>query len=206
MKRNIKFLLIAVSILSAIGLYSCDENATIDVPGPPIKFTLNYDDINSAAPAQRSFSVWTEMASETVPGENVTAFLEKDSTNKKYADAIVAATIKNGQLTVSGGDFNFAGVDSVKIVYKITGGTVTLDLVVGAPKVDDLTMVKFSDIKISKDEALEMMKSEKVVSLLVKINPSVQPNCFAPGAVYDFTAESLLSVKALSALSGGLGL
>lgn len=206
MKRNIKFLLIAVSILSAIGLYSCDENATIDVPGPPIEFTLNYDDINSAAPAQRSFTVWTEVASETVPGENVTAFLEKDSTNKKYADAIVAATIKNGQLTVSGGNFNFVGVDSVKIAYKITGGTVTLDLVVGAPKADDLTMVKFNDIKISKDEALEMMKSEKVVSLLVKINPLVQPNCFAPGAVYDFTAESLLSVKAMSALGGGLGL
>lgn len=206
MKRNIKFLTFAVTLLSVFGLYSCDENATIDVPGPPIEFTLNYDDINSAAPAQRSFTIWTEVASETVPGENVTAFLEKDSTNKKYADAIVAATIKNGELTVTGGDFNFAGVDSVKITYKLTGSTATTDLVVGAPQAGNLTLVSFNNIKITKDEALLMMKSEKVVSLLVKINPMVQPNCFAPGAIYNFTAETLLSVKAMTALGGGLGL
>lgn len=207
MKRNMKFMLIAASVLSTIGLYSCDENATIDVPGPDVEFTFNYDDINTAAPAQRSFSVWTDIVSETVPGEDVVAFLESDSTNKQYADAIVAATIKNGTLTVSGGtgNFTFAGVDSVKIVYKITGSTVVNDLVVGAPQSANLTVVNFSDIKVIKDQALEMMKSEKIVTLRVKINPTVQPNCFAPGAVYAFKAKSVLSVKAASAL-GGLGL
>lgn len=207
MKRNMKSLLVAVSMLSAIGFTSCDENATIDVPGPDVDFTFNYDDIN-AAPSQRSFTVWMEIVSETVPGENVVEFLEKDSANKKYADAIVASTLKEGKLTVSGGagNFNFAGVDSVKIVYKITGSTVVNELVVGAPDAANLTVVKFNDVKITKDKALEMMENEKLVTMLVKINPMGQPNCFAPGAVYSFNAKSTLSVKASSALSGGLGL
>lgn len=208
MKKNMKTLLIAVSVLSAIGLTSCDENATIDVPGPDVDFTFNYDDINSAAPAQRAFSVWQEIVSETVEGQNVTEFLEKDSTNKKYADAIVAATLKDGELTVSGGtgNFNFQGVDSVKIVYKISGSTTVYDLVVGAPEGDVMTTVHFSNIKITKDQALEMIEKEKVVTMLVKINPMITPNCFAPGAVYSFTAKSVLTVKAMSALAGGLGI
>jgi len=191
----------------AIGFTACDENATIDVPGPDVDFTFNYNDVNNAAPAQRSFSVWQNIVSETVPGEDVVGFLEKDSTNKKYADAIVAATLKNGKLTVTGGtgNFNFAGVDSVKIVYQIAGGSVVNELVVGAPDATNLTVVNFNDIKITKDQALEMMQSEKVVTMQVKINPTALPNCFAAGAVYSFTANSLLSVKASSVTSGLFG-
>jgi len=207
MKRNMKSLLIVVSVLSTIGFTSCDENATIDIKGPDVEFTFNYNDIHSAAPALRSYSVWQEIVSETVPGEDVVAFLEKDSTNKKYADAIVAATIKDGKLTVSGGNgnFNFACVDSVKIVYKITGSSVVNELVVGGPVAEDLTIVHFNDIKITKDQALEMMKNDKLVTMLVKINPLIPTNCFAPGAVYNFKATSLLSVKASSVTSGLFG-
>lgn len=207
MKRNMKFMLIAASVLSTIGLYSCDENATIDVPGPDVEFTFNYDDINTAAPAQRGYSIWQDIVSETVPGEDVVAFLESDSTNKQYADAIVAATLKNGTLSVSGGtgNFTFANVDSVKIVYKITGSTTVNELVVGAPQTDNLTVIKFSDIKITKDQALEMIKSEKRVTLKAKFSPVALPNCFAPGAVYYFKANSVLSVKASSVTSGLFG-
>jgi hypothetical protein len=209
MKSNMKFILFAASMLSAIGFTACDENATIDVPGPDVDFTFNYGDIaNAAAPAQRGISVWLTKVSETVPGEDVVGFLEKDSTNKKYADAIVAATLKNGKLTVTGGtgNFNFAGVDSVKITYKITGSSVVYDLVVGAPDAANLAVVNFNDIKITKDQALEMMQSEKVVTMLVKINVLMpEPNCFKEGAVYSFTANSLLSVKASSVTSGLFG-
>jgi hypothetical protein len=207
MKTNMKFFLFAATVFSAFGLYSCDENATIDIPGPPLKFTLNYEDINTAAPAQRGVSMWMKKVTKVVPGEDVVGFLEKDSTNKQYADAIVAATLKDGKLTVSGGNGNltFNGVDSVKIVYQITGSENTYDLVVGAPDVTDPTIVKFSDIKITKDQALEMMEKEKTVSLWVKLNLAITPNCFTVGAVYDFSANSVLSVKAMSALGGGLG-
>lgn len=205
MKSNMTFLTIAVSIFSVIGLYSCDENATIEIPGPEVDFTFNYSDINNAAPAQRSFSAWQAVASDTIPGQDVVSFLESDSANSQYADAVESATLKNCKLTVTGGDFNFTGVDSVKIVYKIVGEDMVFELVVGAPSATDNTSINFNNIKISKDEALEMISKDKIASMLVKINPTVLPNCFAPGAVYNFTAKSWLSVKAMSAL-GGLGL
>ncbi len=207
MKRNLRFLLIAVSILSAIGLYSCDENATIDVPGPEVDFTFKYSDINAlGAPAQRGLSIWKEIASDTIPGEDVVSFLQSDSTNSQYADAIVAATLKSCKLTVSGGNFNFVGVDSVKIVYKLVGTTTVFELVVGAPSATDNTVINFNDIKITKDEALDMISKDKIASMLVMFNPTSLPNCFAPGAIYNFSAKSWISVKASSALSGGLGL
>lgn len=200
MKRNMNFLVAAVSLFSIIGLTACDE--TIDIDGPDIDFTFNYDDINAAAPAQRSFTAWQDIVSETIPGENVVAFLEEDPDNKQYADAVVAATIKNGTLTVSGGtgDFNFTGVDSVKITYQITGSQDVYDLVIGAPEVTNPTVVNFNSIKITKDQALKMMENEKRVTLKVKINPVMQPNCFAPGAVYSFKAKTTLSVKVGTAL------
>jgi hypothetical protein len=208
MKSNIKFLLFAVSIFSAIGLYSCDENATIDVPGPEVDFTFNYSDINAiGAPAQRSISIWQKVASDTIPGEDVVSFLESDSANSKYAEAIVAATLKKCKLTVSGGNFNFNGVDSVKIVYHhVSTPTTVFELVVGAPSATENTVINFNNIKISKDEALAMISQDKVASMWVKVNPMIRPNCFAAGAVYNFSAESWISVKASSALSGGLGL
>ena len=203
MKSNMKSLLIVAAMLSAISFNSCDENATIDVPGPDVDFTFNYSDINSlGAPALRGFSVWKLVASDTIPGEDVVAFLESDSTNKKYADAIVAATLKNGELTVTGGNFNFTGVDSVKIVYKIVGMSPVYDLVVGAPEGTNLNVIHFNDIKITKDQALEMISKNKVASMYVKINPLTTPNCFVPGAIYNFKASSLLSVKASSLTSG----
>jgi len=207
MKRNMKSLLVVASMLSAIGFTACDENATIDVPGPDVDFTFNYSDINAiGAPALRGYSVWQVVASDSIPGEDVVGFLESDETNKQYAEAIVAATLVDGQLTVSGGNFNFAGVDSVKIVYQIVGLSTVYDLVVGAPEHGVLEVIHFNDIKITKDQALEMISKDKVASMYVKVNPLVQPNCFAPGAIYSFTAASLLSVKASSALGGGLGL
>lgn len=208
MKSNFRFLLISVSILSAIGLYSCDENATIDVPGPAVDFTFNYSDVNAVgAPAQRSISIWQKVASDTIPGEDVVSFLESDSANSQYADAIVAATLKKCKLTVSGGNFNFNGVDSVKIVYSIANSPNTVfDLVLGAPSATDNTIINFNNIKISKDEALDMISQDKIASMWVKVNLMIRPNCFAAGAVYNFSAESWISVKAASALSGGLGL
>lgn len=209
MKRNMKFLLFAASVLSVFGLTSCDENALIDIPGPAVDFTFNYDDIHAnTAPKQRAASTWEIIVSETVPGKNVVEFLEKDSANKKYADAIEAATLTEGKLTVTGGQgtFSFAGVDSVKITYKLTSGSSDYDLVVGGPDIADPSIVHFGDIKITKVQALEMLQNEKVVTLSVKKSATVIPNCFAPGAVYNFNAKSILSVKAMSALAGGVSL
>src|SRR5660397_101287 len=125
MKRNMKSLLIAVSMLSAVGFTSCDENATIDIDGPKIDYTFAYSAIRST-----NASAWTLIASDTVPGENMDEFLAKDTANAAKADAVKSATIKNGILVVSGGNFNFSGVDSVKISYRIVNTTQEINLVI----------------------------------------------------------------------------
>jgi hypothetical protein len=193
MKKHMKSLLVAVSMLSAIGFTSCDENATIDVDGPKIDFTFAY-------PATRStdVSTWTLIASDTVPGQNMDEFLAKDSANASKADAVKSATIKNGILVVSGGNFNFNGVDSVKISYRIVNTTQEINLVVGAPAGASKDTVYFSNIKIEKEQALDLLGKDKVVSMSAIFNP-LMVNCFQVGAVYNFKAKTKLAVLASAA-------
>jgi len=196
MKRNLKSLLVAVSMLSAIGFTSCDENATIDYDGPDIDFTFAYSPIRSA-----DASAWTLIASDTVPGENMDEFLAKDTANASKADAVKSATIKNGVLVVSGGNFNFSGVDSVKISYRIVNTTQEINLVVGALRGAGKDTIYFNNVKIEKEQALDLLGKDKVVSMSAIFNPLLV-NCFQTGAVYNFKAKTKLAV--LASAAGGL--
>ncbi len=217
MKSNLKLLLsIAASVLSVFGLTSCDENATIDVPGPLVDFTFEYDGsvLPSAQPQMRTTGFWVKLASDTLQGESAMDFLSKDSTNKQYADAIVAATLVNGKLAITtSNNYNFNGVDSVKITYQLEGDAgvfgSSLDLVVGAPNATGKDTIYFNDLRITKEQALEMINKKKIATMSAFLtNPAAVPNWYGKGNVieFKFTAESVLSVKVLSALGGGLGL
>ena len=196
MKRNMKSLLIAVTMLSAVGFTSCDENATIDIDGPKIDFTFAYSDLRSA-----NASNWTLIASDTVPGENMDKFLAKDTANAAKADAVKSATINNGVLTVTGGNFNFTGVDSVKISYQIVNTTQVINLIVGAPRGSGNDTIYFNNIKIEKEQALDLLGKDKVVSMSAIFNP-LMVNCFQVGAVYNFKAKTKLAV--LTSAAGNL--
>jgi len=196
MKRNMKSLLVAVSMLSAVGFTSCDENATIDIDGPKIDFTFAYSDIRSA-----DASNWTLIASDTVQGQNMDDFLAKDTANAAKADAVKSATIKNGVLTVSGGNFNFDGVDSVKISYRIVNTTQEINLVVGARRGTGKDTIYFDNIKVEKEQALDLLGKDKVVSMSAIFNP-LMVNCFQTGAIYNFKAKTKLSV--LTSAAGNL--
>jgi hypothetical protein len=191
-----KSLLIAVSMLSAVGFTACDENATIDMDGPKIDFTFAYSDIRSS-----DASNWILIASDTVAGENLDEYLAKDSANAAKADAIKSATIKNGVLTVTGGNFNFTGVDSVKISYQIVNTTQVINLVVGAPKSTSKDTIFFNKIKIEKEQALDLLGKDKIVSMSAIFNP-LTVNCFQHGAVYNFKANTTLAV--LTSAAGSL--
>lgn len=191
-----KSLLIAVSMLSVLGFTSCDENATINIDGPKIDITFAYSDLRST-----NATDWVEIATDTVFGENIDAYLSKDSANAAKADAVKSATIMDGELIVTGGNFNFDGVDSVKISYRIVNSTQVINLVIGAPKGTSKDTIFFSDIKFEKELALDLIGKDKVVGMYAKFNPLLV-NCFQPGAIYNFKASTRLAV--LTSAAGDL--
>ncbi|HET9571598.1 MAG TPA: hypothetical protein VFP20_09360 [Bacteroidales bacterium] len=193
MKKNMKFLLFAVSMLTAIGFTACDENATIDIDGPDIDVSFDYSSLRSKAATE-----WVVIASDTLPGKNMDEFLAKDTANAAKADAIKSATIRNGILTVNGGNFNFNGVDSVRITYQIVNTTQVFTLVIGAPRGTSKDTIYFSDIKFEKEQAHDLLSQDKVVSMSAIYNPLLV-NCFQPGAVYRFKANTRLAVLATAA-------
>lgn len=196
MKRNMKFLLIAVSILSAIGLYSCDENATIEYPVNDINYTFEYSDTQL-----RNTSTWQTMASDTVIGENLTELLATSGSENKSVDAIKSANIKKGKLyIINGGTLNFTGIDSVKLVYHFVGQTQEYALVVGTMSGANNDTILFNNIKIMKEEAFDMIQKDKIVSL--QVLSSGTPNCFVNGTKFNFTAKASLDVLT-SAVTGG---
>lgn len=188
MKKNMKFLIIAVSMLSAIGLTACDDQATMDMDGPDIDFTFAYPETRSA-----STSDWTLIASDTVPGENIEKYLAKDTANAAKADAVKSASILNGVLTVTGGNFNFDGVDSVKISYQIVNTTQEFKLIVGYPRVGNKDTIYFNKIKIEKAEALDLLGKDKIVKMSAMYNPAFI-NCFQVGAIFNFKASVKFAV------------
>jgi hypothetical protein len=203
MNFNIKKLLVAVSVISTIGFTACDEGGTIDIPGPDLNYTFTYTDINNQVAAPRSTNTWILIAEDSVKGKDLEAFLA-DSANQQYSDVVEAASLKNARLTVSGGDFDFTGVDSVKISYMIVGTTELLDMVIGTPSVTSADSIAFNDTEVTKEQVYQLIGSDAVIKLYAVFNPLTQ-NCFKPGAVYNFTANTVLSVKLAALAEGVLG-
>lgn len=200
---NIKFWIAAVSVLTTIGLTSCDEGGTIDIPGPEIDYTFEYDPTFLAENHMVGFQqgAWTIIGMDSVHGQDLQAFLS-DSSNQKYSDMVEAATLKDAHFVVTGGDFT--GLDSIKLSYQIVGQSQVLDLVVGAPNLTSSDTIYFNDVKVSKEQVFELLGQDAVVKLSAIYRPTEQ-NFLKPGAVYQFKAKSFLSVKLLAAAENLFG-
>lgn len=198
MKRNMKSLLIAVSVLSAIGFTSCDENATIEAPVKDINYTFEYSDTQL-----RNTSTWQIMASDTIIGENLTELLASSDSSNQTVDAVKSANVKNGKLyIIDGGTLNFTGIDSIKLVYHFVGQTQEYALVVGTPSGANNDTIFFNNVKIMKEEAFDMIQMDKIASL--KVLSSGTPNCFVNGTIFNFSAKLTLDMLASAAIGGSL--
>jgi hypothetical protein len=200
---NTKLWIATAFILTTIGLTSCDEGGTVDISGPEINYTFEFDptffiETNLAEMQQDN---WTVIGMDSVHGQDLQAFLS-DSSSQNYSDMVEAATLKDAMFVVTGGDFS--GLDSIKLSYQIAGSTQVLDLVVGAPNLTSTDTIHFNDVKVSKEQVFELLGNDAVVKLSAIYRPAEQ-NFLKTGAVYQFTAKSTLSVKLLAAAENLFG-
>jgi hypothetical protein len=199
---SIKNLAVNFLLLAAVCVTACDEGATVDVPGPDLNYVFRYDDVAGLASLRSAqANEWILIASDSVKGRDLKAFLS-DSSNQKYSEMVAAASLKSPILTVSGGNYSFSGVDSVKITYTLSGSEAEIPLVVGAPSNTSTDTIAFNDVRVTKEQVYELMGCNATVKLYAAYNPQAQ-HCFLPGAVYNFKAKSVLSVK-VAALAEGL--
>lgn len=176
---------------------ACDENMTIDVPGPDIEFEFDYTDLRSA---QGQFVLVAE--SDTVYGKDMKDFLAKEG--QDFDSIIASATIKDAYLALTQG-YTFAGVDSLQIRYRIAGTQTEMILAAAGATPTTVDTMWFSDVKVSKEAIFEFISTDVIASLYAIYNPfNPNFNCFQPGVSYTFKAKTTVAVKLAAALGGGL--
>lgn len=186
--------MIVVSLIT-FALTSCDEDSTVDVPGPDIEFHFSYSDLRSGGN-----NCLLIAQSDTLHGKDVREFLSKNG--KKYDSIISAASIKNAILTLNQG-YNFVGVDTMQIRYRIAGTNTEKILATAYYSPSSPDTLHFNDLKISKESAFELISKDVIASLYASFdrnNRSV--NCFQSGVLYTFKAKTALTVKMSSLTSG----
>lgn len=176
---------------------ACDEDMTIDVPGPDIEFQFDYTDLRSA------FGQYVLVAeSDTVYGKDMKAFLSEEG--QDYDSVIASATIKDAYLSLTTG-YTFAGVDSLQIRYRIAGTQTEMILATAGSTPTTVDTMWFNDVKVGKEAIFEFISTDVIASLYAIYNP-FEPgfNCFQPGVAYTFKAKTTVAVKLAAALGGGL--
>jgi hypothetical protein len=187
MKSILNKTMVSVAILSAICFTACDENSTIDVEGPSIDFTFEYGSLRDASTG------FILIAEDSIKGADVEQFLS-DSTSESYSDIVEAASIINPRLTVSGGDYDFTGIDSVQIRYEIVGTNSEIILVSGTGSEGD-SIIVFNDVRATKEQAYKLIGNDIVARFYAATSNTSNVNCFQTGALFHFTAQTTLSVK-----------
>jgi len=187
-------ILLFLSILLTVTFNSCDDNATLDVPGPDIDFLFSFSDLRNASTGYQMVA-----QSDTIKGKDLESYLS--GKGQDYSSVVEAATLKDALLTLSEGS-TFVGVDSVQIRYQIAG--TTEEVVLAQAIVTDPTArtLGFSNLKVNKSQAFELIKKDLVAKLYAAFNP-FSVNCFQPGVTYRFTAKTVLTVN-MSAITNGL--
>lgn len=176
---------------------ACDENMTIDVPGPDLEFQFDYTDLRSA---QGQYILVAE--SDTVFGKDMKAFLSGEG--QDYDSIVASATIKDAYLSLTPG-YTFAGVDSLQIRYRIAGTQTEMVLAVAGATPTTVDTMWFSDVKVSKEAIFEFISTDVIASLYAIYNPfDANFNCFQPGVSYTFRAKTTVAVKLAAALGGGM--
>jgi len=190
--------MVATAILSTIGFYACEDGATIDVPGPSIDFEFEYSALRTASTG------FILIAEDSIKGQDLEAFLA-DSSTESYSSVVEAASILNAQITVSGGAYDFTGIDSVQIRYQLVGTDDEIVLVSGAGDASD-SIIYFNDVKVTKEQAFQLIGNDVVARFYAAASNPLNVNCFQAGALFHFTANTTLSVKATAVAEGLLGI
>lgn len=196
--RSKVFLLL--SLVTSITLTSCEEGATLDIPGPDIDFEFTYSD-TLLNPLLKSGNADYKLVAQTdtIKGQDIESYLS--GKGQDYSSVVESALMSDALLVVNG-DASFSGVDSVQIRYQIAGSDEEYILAQAGIDTINGNSISFSDIKIDKAEAFEMIKSN-VIAKFYAIYDAPKTNCFKNGVSYRFTAKTTLSVK-LSALTDGV--
>lgn len=176
---------------------SCDEEMTVDVPGPDIEFHFTYSDLRSGGLGYIKIA-----ESDTLYGKDIREFLS--NSGQQYDSVVASATIKNAILTLNDG-YDFTGVDSMQLRYRISGTPTEMVLATASYSASTPDTLCFSDLKVSKEAAFEFISQDVIASLYAKVNPTNVPNCFQTGVEYTFKAKTTLAVK-MSALANGFSL
>jgi len=184
-----------------LGFTSCEEGATMDIPGPDIDYQFTYSDALQQTVLRSKVSGYQLVAqSDTIKGNDIESFLS--NSGQDYTSVVETATIKNALLTLSEGA-TFAGVDSIQIRYQLEGSSEESILAEAAVNGSNGQTMSFSDVCVSKEKAFELIKNNIVARIYAKVDPTATINCFQNGVTYRFTANTVLSVK-LSALTEGV--
>lgn len=155
---------------------------TIYVPGPNIEYSFNFSGNGASTPG-----VWQLIASKTIDGEHLSSLITESGMS------IIGITLKNGHLSLSGGQYNFNGVDSIKICYRLLDSIESVDIAVGSPNGSDQKTITFDKFILSNEKAFEMIDKDKIVSIYALLNQN-SVNFFKTDAVYTFFAQSTLAV------------
>jgi len=195
--RAFSFLLLFVSMTAL--LTSCDEEMTVDVPGPDIEFHFTYSDLDLH---DVFFGYGLVAESDTLYGKDVRDFLS--NSGQQYDSVISSATIKNAILTMNQ-EHNFSGIDSLQLRYRIAGTSTELVLATAYYSASSPDTLRFTDLKVSKAAAFELISKDVIASLYAKVNPASSNNIFHEGVEFTFKAKTSLAVK-MSALANGFSL
>jgi len=188
------------SLVTTIALTSCEEGATLDIPGPDIDFEFTYSDTLSIPLLKSGNADYRLVAqTDTIKGQDIESFLS--GVGQDYSSIVESAQLSDALLVVNS-DASFTGVDSVQIRYQIAGSDEEFILAQAGIDTINGNSIHFSDIKIDKAEAFEMIKSN-VIAKFYAIYDAPKTNCFKSGVSFRFTAKTTLSVK-LSALTDGV--
>lgn len=152
------------------------------IPGPDIEYTFSYSG-NGIVSAGN----WQLIDSETIMGEHLQDLITDNETS------ILGAIVKNGKLILSGSQYNFNGVDSVKICYKLINSNDLVDFVSGSPSGSNQDTIVFGEFKLSIDKTLEMIDNDKVVSVYALFNHNTV-NFLTTDAILTFNAQSSLKI------------
>lgn len=194
-------ILMALALTFTIGFTSCDEGATMDIPGPDIDYQFTYSDAIQQTALRSAVSSYQLVAqSDTIKGNDIESFLS--NSGQDYTSIVETATIKNALLTLSEGA-TFAGIDSIQVRYQLVGSSEEYILTEAAINGFNGQTMSFSDVCVSKEKAFELIKNNIVARIYAKVTPTATVNCFQNGVTYRFTANTVLSVK-LSALTEGV--
>lgn len=171
---------------------TADEYITTDIQGPDFLYQFLYDDISlRSSSTDNSFAIWQLVLNNTFSKFDIQKYLLDKEIN--YYSIVESVSLSDIFLSVTGGNFNFVGVDSVKFGYKIYD--TTSEILFSKNSISDISYNGTSlSPMITEYDAYQFINNQKNLGFYVKINPFVMPNCFVTGAMYNISFKTTFRV------------